>query len=56
MGIVVVVILLVLAGFWIAGVVFAILRLVEVVAAALVAGWIGYRIGLFRGRRMGPRG
>jgi hypothetical protein len=41
-----------LAG-WIAGLAFTILRLIELGAVALVAGWIGYRIGLFRGRRLG---
>ncbi len=56
LGIVVIVALVALAAVWIIGVVFAVLRIVELVAAALVAGWIGYHIGLHRGRHQGPGG
>ncbi len=35
----------------VAGLVFAILRIVELVAAVVVAGGIGYRVGRARGRR-----
>jgi hypothetical protein len=35
----------------VAGVLFALLHVFELVAVALVAGWGGYRIGHFRGRR-----
>ena len=52
------VLLLVLGGLavlgvvWaVAGLVFAILRVVELAAAVAVAGWAGYRIGVARGRR-----
>jgi hypothetical protein len=34
-----------------AGVVFAILHVLELAAAALAAGWAGYRLGHYRGRR-----
>ena len=35
----------------VAGAVFAVLRLVELFAGIVVAGWVGYRIGVARGRR-----
>lgn len=41
----------VVAAVWVvAGVVYALLRIVEVVAVAVAAGWIGYRVGHWRGR------
>jgi hypothetical protein len=40
---------------WIvAGVVFAVLHLIEIVLVAGVAAWAGYRLGHYRGRRKGP--
>lgn len=42
---------LVAAGWVIAGVVFALLRILEVVAVAVAASWTGYRVGHWRGRR-----
>ncbi|MDQ2724236.1 MAG: hypothetical protein M3Y36_01880 [Actinomycetota bacterium] len=48
---VIVALIAVVAGFWlVAGVVFALLRIIEVVAVAVAAGWIGYRVGHWRGR------
>lgn len=48
---VVVALIAVVAGVWlVAGVVFALLRIIEVVAVAVAAGWIGYRVGHWRGR------
>ena len=47
------------AAVWIlAGVVFTILHLLELVAVAFGAGWVGYKIGHFRGSRhpRAPRG
>jgi hypothetical protein len=39
------------AAVWVVvGVVFALLRIIEVVAVAAAAGWIGYRVGHWRGR------
>jgi hypothetical protein len=38
-----------------AGVVFAILHVLELAAAAVVAGWAGYRLGHYRGRRDAAR-
>ncbi len=39
---------------WIvAGVVFAVLHLIEIILVAAVAGWAGYRLGHYRGRRKG---
>jgi hypothetical protein len=52
--VVVIVALVALVAVWIIGVVFAVLRIVELVAAGLVAGWIGYHVGLYRGRRQKP--
>lgn len=37
--------------FWVIGIVYAALRLVELVATALVAGWAGWKLGVHHGRR-----
>lgn len=51
---VVVAIVAVVGVVWaVAGLVFAILRLVELLAAVVVAGWVGYKVGVARGRREG---
>jgi hypothetical protein len=55
-------VLLVLAGVlaigvvaWVvAGAVFALLHVIELLVVAAVAGWVGYRIGHYRGRRQQP--
>ncbi|MDQ2726718.1 MAG: hypothetical protein M3Y91_02380 [Actinomycetota bacterium] len=48
---VVVALIAVVAAVWlVAGVVFALLRVIELVAVAVAAGWIGYRAGHWRGR------
>lgn len=39
-----------LALFWVVGIVYAALRLVELVATALVAGWAGWKLGVHHGR------
>ena len=39
---------------WVAAAVFAVLRILELIAIAAVAGWVGFRLGLRQGRR-GPR-
>ncbi len=39
-----------LVAVWAIGVAYAVLRAIELLAVALVAGWIGYRVGLYRGR------
>ena len=39
------------AAWVVAGVVFALLHVLELVAVAAVAGWVGYRVGRFRGSR-----
>jgi hypothetical protein len=42
-------------GAWIvAGVVFALLHILELLAVAGVAGWAGYRLGHYRGHRQRP--
>jgi hypothetical protein len=38
----------------VAGVVFALLHVLELLVVAAVAGWAGYRLGHFRGRRQHP--
>ena len=38
----------------VAGAVFAIFHVIELFVVAALAGWAGYRVGRFRGRRM-PR-
>ena len=49
-GVVAVIALIGVAAWIVAGVVFAILHVLELVAVGAIAGWVGYRIGLFRGR------
>ncbi len=51
---VVALIVLVLVGWFLIGAVLAIARLIELIAVALVAGWVGYRLGHFRGRHQRP--
>jgi hypothetical protein len=51
-GVVLVIAVVVLLASWIAGLAFTILRTIELGATAVVAGWIGYRFGLYRGRRL----
>ncbi len=41
----------VIAAVLLAGVVFTVLRVFELVLVALAAGWVGYHVGLFRGSR-----
>lgn len=55
-GVAIIVVLVVLAGVWIASLVWSVLHLIQLIAAALVAAWLGYQVGLFRGKRMGRRG
>jgi hypothetical protein len=55
-GVAVVVVLVILAGVWIASLVWSVLHLIQLVAAALVAAWLGYQVGVFRGKRLGRRG
>ncbi len=40
-----------IAGWFVAGAVFALLRVLEIGVVALFSGWVGYRWGLARGRR-----
>ncbi len=40
-----------LAAWALAGVVFGLLHVLELIAVAVAAGWAGYRIGRFRGGR-----
>jgi hypothetical protein len=37
------------------GAVFTVLRTLELIAVAAVAGWVGYRVGHYRGRRAAER-
>ena len=53
-GVVVAIALIGLAAWAIAGIVFALLHVLELVAVGAIAGWVGYRIGRFRGRRQQP--
>jgi hypothetical protein len=36
----------------VSGVVFSLLHVIELAAVALIAGWVGYRIGHYRGRHV----
>jgi len=53
-GLALLVVVIVLAFGWLAGVAYALVHLIEVAAAAIIAGWVGYRIGVHRGRRSHP--
>lgn len=37
---------------WVVAAFFAVLRILELVAAAVVAGWVGWKLGVRRGRRL----
>jgi hypothetical protein len=51
-GLVLVLLALVMIAAWVvAGAFFAILRLFEILIVAAAAGWVGYRLGVRRGRR-----
>jgi hypothetical protein len=51
-GLVAVVVVAVLAATWLLiGAFFAALRIVELAVVAVAAGWVGYRVGHWRGRR-----
>jgi len=36
---------------WVAAAFFAVLRIIELLAVALGAGWVGWKLGVHRGRR-----
>lgn len=36
---------------WLAAAFFAVLRIVELVAVAVIAGWVGWKLGVRHGRR-----
>lgn len=50
-----VVVIVAVVGFvvvgWVAAAFFAVLRIVELLAVALIAGWAGWRLGVRQGRR-----
>ena len=52
-GLMAVIAIIGVAAWIVAGVVFAILHVLELVAVGAVAGWVGYRVGYFQGRRSG---
>ena len=41
----------VIAAIFLAGVIFSLLRILELVVVAVAAAWVGYHVGLFRGSR-----
>ena len=49
-GWLVVIVAVALLGWWILGLIWAVLRLVELVAVGLLCGFIGYKIGVVSGR------
>jgi len=51
MGTVAVLVAVVLAGWWALGLVWAFVRLIELAAVGIGCGWVGYRMGVARGRR-----
>ena len=54
-GVLLMLALVAVAVFWIVGIVYAALRLFELVAAALVAGWVGWKLGVHHGRSQARR-
>jgi hypothetical protein len=52
-GVVVAVLAFIVVG-WVAAALFAVLRILELVAVAVVTGWAGYRLGHWRGRSGRP--
>jgi hypothetical protein len=50
-GVVVAVAVIGVVAWLVAGVVFALLHILELLAVGLAAGWAGYRLGRFRGSR-----
>jgi hypothetical protein len=52
-GAVVILALVLLVGIWAIHLALAVLRIIELAAVAVVAGWIGYQIGVIRGRHLG---
>ena len=50
-GVVAAIALIGVAAWVVAGVVFAVLHVLELIAVAAAAGWVGYRVGYFRGGR-----
>lgn len=55
-GWLVVLIAIALLGWWILGLIWAVLRIVELVAVGLVCGYVGYKIGFIAGRHHQQRG
>jgi len=49
------VVVLAIVGFvvvgWVAAAFFAVLHIVELLAVALAAGWVGFKVGVHQGRR-----
>lgn len=45
-------VVLALLGWWVVAIVAVALRLIELVAVAVVAGWVGWRLGVVHGRRV----
>ena len=41
----------VVTAWFVLGLFFAVVHIIELIAVALGAGWVGYQIGHFRGRR-----
>lgn len=48
------VIVFAVVAWFLAGAVFAILRVLELLVVAGLAGWVGYKVGHYRGRHSGP--
>jgi hypothetical protein len=51
-GLVVILAVVLLVGIWVVHLAFAVLHVIELVATAVVAGWLGYQIGVYRGRHV----
>jgi hypothetical protein len=54
-GVLLMLALVAMAVFFVVGIVYAALRLFELVAAALVAGWAGWKLGVHHGRSQARR-
>jgi hypothetical protein len=53
-GLVVILAVVLIVGIWAIHVAFAVLHIIELAATAVVAAWLGYHVGVYRGRHLRP--
>jgi hypothetical protein len=55
LGVIFLIVVAFFAFWWVLHFVLGILRVLEIFAAAIIAGYLGYRLGVYRGRKSAPR-